>query len=59
MNARLFDATGREVLETTLTLTAGSVNTSLDLGHGDHKGVYLLQLIAGAKTFSQRVVIGP
>ncbi|MCB0772098.1 MAG: T9SS type A sorting domain-containing protein, partial [Flavobacteriales bacterium] len=56
VEARFVDLTGRTTLSTTLLVAEGRINTVMDL-HDAANGTYLLQVVAGEHTFTQRVVV--
>jgi hypothetical protein len=56
VEARLLDLTGRTALTTSLPVADGRVNCVMDL-HGTANGTYLLQMVAGSQTYTQRVVV--
>ncbi|MCO5274767.1 MAG: GEVED domain-containing protein [Flavobacteriales bacterium] len=55
-DVRLMDLTGRVALGTQLNVVDGAINSVIELGNAAN-GTYLLQVIAGGKTYTQRVVV--
>ena len=55
-DVRLMDLTGRVALGTQLNVVDGAINSVIELGNAAN-GTYLLQVIAGGNTYTQRVVV--
>ncbi|MBL7950572.1 MAG: T9SS type A sorting domain-containing protein [Flavobacteriales bacterium] len=55
----IFDMTGKRISARTLTVQDGFVNQAVDLNGDLAAGLYLVNIIAGDKTFSERLVIQP
>ena len=55
-DVRLMDLTGRMALGTQLSVVDGAINSVIELGNAAN-GTYLLQVIAGGNTYTQRVVV--
>ncbi|MGV3637412.1 MAG: T9SS type A sorting domain-containing protein, partial [Flavobacteriales bacterium] len=56
LSVDIFDMTGKRVLARTLGIQDGLINTSVDL-NTLQSGVYLVNLTAGARTYTERLVI--
>ena len=55
-DVRLMDLTGRVALGTQLNVVNGAISSVIELGNAAN-GTYLLQVIAGGKTYTKRVVV--
>ncbi|MBL7950443.1 MAG: T9SS type A sorting domain-containing protein [Flavobacteriales bacterium] len=57
VNVDIFDMTGKRVIARTIIVQDGSVRTGLDLNGDMMSGVYLVNITAGTKTYTERLVI--
>ncbi|MBL7954706.1 MAG: lamin tail domain-containing protein [Flavobacteriales bacterium] len=59
VNVDIFDMTGKRVVARTLAVYDGYVNTSMELGANVSGGLYLVTVTAGAKTYTERLIVQP
>jgi len=57
VNVDIFDMTGKRVIARTISVQDGFVKTSFDLNGDVQSGVYIVNVTAGTKTYTQRLVI--
>ena len=55
----IFDMTGKRVVARTLAVQDGFVNTNVELGNHLSGGLYIVNVTAGTKTYTERLVIQP
>jgi hypothetical protein len=55
----IFDLFGKRVSARTIAVAGGNVNTVLDLNGELAAGMYLVNIIAGEKSYTERLVIQP
>jgi len=55
----IFDLTGKKVTARTIAVNDGFVNTNLELGSQLAGGLYMVNVTAGNKTYTERLVIQP
>ena len=55
----IFDMTGKRVSARTISAQEGSMNQAVELNGDLAAGLYLVNITAGDKTFSERLVIQP
>jgi len=53
----IYDLTGKRVIAKTIAVADGMVNSTLELNGNLNSGVYMVNITAGAKTYTQRLVI--
>jgi len=59
VNVDIFDLTGKRVSARTIAVQDGFVKTNLDLNGDLAGGMYMVQITAGDKTYTERLVIQP
>jgi hypothetical protein len=59
VNVDIFDMTGKRVMARTIAVQDGFVNTALELNGDLAGGVYLVNITAGDKAYTERLVIQP
>ena len=57
VNVDIYDLTGKRISARVLAVQDGMLNTALDLNGGIANGVYLVNITAGSKTYTERLVI--
>ncbi len=57
VNVDIFDMTGKRVIARTIAVQDGFVKASFDLNGDVQSGVYIVNVTAGTKTYTQRLVI--
>ncbi|MBK9765213.1 MAG: T9SS type A sorting domain-containing protein [Flavobacteriales bacterium] len=57
LNVDLFDLMGKRVAARTIAVNDGMINTVLDLNNELSNGLYMVNIIAGEKTYTERLVI--
>ena len=57
LNVDLFDLMGKRVAARTIVVNDGMINTVLDLNNELSNGLYMVNIIAGEKTYTERLVI--
>jgi hypothetical protein len=55
----IYDLTGKRMSARTIAVSDGNVNTTLDLNGELAAGMYLVNVIAGNTTYTERLVIQP
>jgi hypothetical protein len=55
----IYDLTGKRMSARTIAVSGGNVNTTLDLNGELAAGMYLVNVIAGNTTYTERLVIQP
>ena len=59
VNVDIYDLTGKRVMARTIAVQDGFVKTNLDLNGDLSGGMYMVNIIAGDKTYTERLVIQP
>jgi len=55
----IYELTGKRISARTIAVTDGNVNTVLDLQGELAAGMYLVNITAGDRTYTERLVIQP
>ena len=59
VNVDIYDGFGKRVNASTIAVNEGFVNTTLDLNGSLAAGMYIVNIIAGEDTYTERLVIQP
>ncbi len=55
----IYDLTGKRVIARTIAVQDGYVNTTMDLGGSLSSGLYMVNITAGDKNYTERLVVQP
>jgi hypothetical protein len=59
VNVDIYDLTGKRVIARTIAVQDGFLNTTMDLNGDLAGGMYMVNIVAGDKAFTERLVIQP